>query len=585
MKKKFYITTAIDYVNAKPHIGHAFEKVLADVFARWNRQQGKEVFFLTGVDENAQKNVQAAEKAGIPIKDFVDGNSASFLELCQKLNLSHSKFIRTTDKEHSLVVKEIVEKIIKKGDIYKGTYEGLYCVGCEAYYTEKDLVDGKCPEHNKIPELRSEEAYFFRLSKYEKNLKKIIPKYVVPKFRANEVLSRINEGLKDVCVSRRDSEWGIKFPNDPQYTIWVWIDALINYVSGASGNWPADVHIIGKGINWFHSVIWPALLLSAEYELPKKLVVHGYLNTDGKKMSKSLGNVIDPIGLIENYGADSVRYSLLRSSIFEDSDYSEDLLIKRYNNELANKLGNLVSRVSGLIEKNGISETENKLIKKLNEKKVNSFIEKLELDKALNEIFAFIDRCNEYVQDKKPWETGDKKILFELKESILKISELLYPFIPESSEKIKKQFNQAKIKKSESLFSKIDVPINEKTNKVLKIQGIMDTKEVEFSDWEKLDLRVAKIEKVEDVEGADKLYKLTLDVGELGTRIICAGLKQFYAKEKLKGKKIIYFSNLKPRKLKGIESQGMLLAASNKDKSKVSLITPSEEIETGSTIG
>ena len=585
MKKKFYITTAIDYVNAKPHIGHAFEKVLADVFARWNRQQGKEVFLLTGVDENAQKNVQAAEKVGIPIKDFVDGNSASFLELCQKLNLSHSKFIRTTDKEHSLVVKEIVEKIIKKGDIYKGTYEGLYCVGCEAYYTEKDLVDGKCPEHNKIPELRSEEAYFFRLSKYEKNLKKIIPKYVVPKFRANEVLSRINEGLKDVCVSRRDSEWGIKFPNDPQYTIWVWIDALINYVSGASGNWPADVHIIGKGINWFHSVVWPALLLSAEYELPKKLVVHGYLNTDGKKMSKSLGNVIDPIGLIENYGADSVRYSLLRSSIFEDSDYSEDLLIKRYNNELANKLGNLVSRVSGLIEKNGISKTENKLIKKLNEKKINSFIEKLELDKALNEIFAFIDRCNEYVQDKKPWETGDKKILFELKESILKISELLYPFIPESSEKIKKQFNQAKIKKSESLFSKIDVPINEKTNKVLKIQGIMDTKEVEFSDWEKLDLRVAKIEKVEDVEGADKLYKLTLDVGELGTRIICAGLKQFYAKEKLKGKKIIYFSNLKPRKLKGIESQGMLLAASNKDKSKVSLITPSEEIETGSTIG
>ena len=224
MKKKFYITTAIDYVNAKPHIGHAFEKVLADVFARWNRQQGKEVFFLTGVDENAQKNVQAAEKVGIPIKDFVDGNSASFLELCQKLNLSHSKFIRTTDKEHSLVVKEIVEKIIKKGDIYKGTYEGLYCVGCEAYYTEKDLVDGKCPEHNKIPELRSEEAYFFRLSKYEKNLKKIIPKYVVPKFRANEVLSRINEGLKDVCVSRKDSEWGIKFPNDPQYTIWVWID-------------------------------------------------------------------------------------------------------------------------------------------------------------------------------------------------------------------------------------------------------------------------------------------------------------------------------------------------------------------------
>lgn len=587
MKKKFYVTTAIDYVNAEPHIGHAFEKVLADAFVRWKVQNGNEVFFLTGVDENAQKNVQAAQKAGIPVKKFVDKNSAAFLELCKNLNISYSKFIRTSDKEHSVVVSEIVEKILENGDIYKGTYEGLYCVGCEAYYTEKDLVEGKCPEHNKEPELRKEEAYFFKLSKYEKELKKIIPKYVVPKFRANEVLSRINEGLKDVCVSRKDADWGINFPRDKNYKIWVWIDALINYVSGASGNWPADVHVIGKGINWFHSVIWPAILISAGYSLPKKLVIHGYLNTGGKKMSKSLGNVINPVELIEKYGVDAVRYSLLRSSVFDDSDFSEEILVKRYNNELANKLGNLVSRVLGLIEKFGVEKTTNKLLKKIDEKNIDALMENFEIDKALNEIFAFIDRCNEYVQEKKPWETEDKKVLYELKESILKISELLSPFIPENSEKIKKQFLAKKIVKGEPLFVKIEEEKKEvhKINKEEKLVGVMDAKEVGFEDWEKLDLRVAKIEKIEDIEGADKLYKLSLDVGELGKRTICAGIKPFYSKEKLKGKRIIYFSNLKPRKLKGIDSQGMLLAASNKDKSKVSLIMPDAEIEVGATVG
>ena len=493
MKKKFYITTAIDYVNAKPHIGHAFEKVMADALSRWNRQKGKEVYFLTGVDENAQKNVEAAEKEGIAVKEFVDRNAALFKKLSDNLNISYSNFIRTTDKSHSEVVKEIVKKIIDKGDIYKGTYEGLYCVGCETYYTEKDLVDGKCPEHNKEPELRKEEAYFFKLGKYEKELQKLIPNYVVPDSKGNEILSRVNEGLKDVCVSRKDAKWGIDFPDDKNYKIWVWIDALINYISGASGNWPADVHIIGKGINWFHSVIWPALLLSAGYELPEKLLVHGYLNSGGKKMSKSLGNVIDPLELVNKYDADAVRYSLLRCSVFDDTDYSEELLISRYNNELANKLGNLVSRVSGLIEKFGIEESENNLIKKLDEKRINSLVENFELDKALNNIFAFIDRCNEYVQEKKPWETKNKKVLYELKESILKISELLGPFIPESAEKIKKQFNAKRIVKEEPLFIKIESTKLEfhKINKEEKLVGLMGVKEVEFGDWEKLDLRVA----------------------------------------------------------------------------------------------
>jgi len=455
VKKMFYITTAIDYVNAKPHIGHAFEKVITDCIARYEKQKGKDVFFLTGVDENAQKNVQAAEKAGVSVKEFVDRNTGFFIELSKGLNVSYDKFIRTSAKEHAKVVQEILRKIIDKGDIYKAKYEGLYCVGCEEYKTEKDLVDGKCPEHNTKPEKMSEDAYFFKLSKYQNKLIKYVGNYIVPVSKTNEIVNRLKEGLNDLNVSRKNAEWGIDFPGDKNFKVYVWVDALINYVSGAKEKWPADVHVIGKGINWFHSVIWPALLMSAGYELPKKLLVHGYLNVGGKKMSKSLGNVIDPLELIKKYGADSVRYSLLRCSVFDDSDFSEEILISRNNDELADKLGNLVSRVAALIEKNGIEKCDLKLIKKLNENKIEKYFENFELDKALNGIFSFIDKCNEYVQEKKPWETKDKKVLFELKESILKIAELLYPFIPSSSEKIKKQFSATKIVKGEVLFRKI----------------------------------------------------------------------------------------------------------------------------------
>ncbi len=455
MSKKFYITTAIDYVNAKPHIGHAFEKSIADAIARWHKQKREKVFFLTGVDENAQKNVQAAHVAGIPVKKFIDKNTSFFLDLCNKLNISYDKFIRTSAKEHAIVVHEILNKIIKKGDIYKGNYEGFYCSGCEGFITEKDLVDGKCPEHNKEPEFMKEEAYFFKLSKYRKELIKFVKSYIVPESRKKEILARLEEGLNDLCISRRNCDWGIDFPGDKDYKVYVWVDALINYISGSKESWPADVHVVGKGINWFHSVIWPALLMSAGYKLPKTLLVHGYLNLGGKKISKSLGNTIDPLKLLEKYNPDSIRYSLLRCSIFEDSDYSEEILIERNNNELANKLGNLVSRISGLIEKYGVEKCENQLIKKLNIKEIEKYFENYELDKALNEIFAFIDICNEYVQNKKPWETKDKKVLYELKESILKIAELLWPFIPVSAEKIKEIFSAKKIKKADVLFKKI----------------------------------------------------------------------------------------------------------------------------------
>ncbi|MCD4666925.1 class I tRNA ligase family protein, partial [archaeon] len=279
---KFYITTAIDYVNARPHIGHAFEKVLTDVLARYKKLQGYDVFFLTGVDENAQKNIEAAKKAKISVNEFIDKNSNLFIELCKKLNISYNDFIRTTAKDHALVVQKIIQKIIDKNDIYKGTYEGLYCIGCETYYKEKDLINGKCPEHNIEPELRKEDAYFFKLSKYKDELLKIIPNYVSPKSKANEVISRINEGLNDICISRKGAQWGVDFPNDKNFKLWVWIDALINYISGLKDKekkfWPANVHVIGKGINWFHSVIWPSMLLSSGYKLPEKLIVHGYLN-------------------------------------------------------------------------------------------------------------------------------------------------------------------------------------------------------------------------------------------------------------------------------------------------------------------
>jgi methionyl-tRNA synthetase len=468
-KKKFYVTTAIDYVNARPHIGHAFEKVVADAISRWRKLKGEEVWFLTGTDENAQKNAQAAEEAGVPTKKFVDENSKVFIELCKKIGSDYDDFIRTTEDRHKKKAQEIFKKVFEKGEIYKGKYEGNYCTGCEAFITDKELVDGKCPEHNKEPEWMSEEAYFFKLSKYKDKLIKFVENYIVPKSKKNEILSRLkNDDLRDLNVSRTGLDWGIDSPIDKDFKIYVWFDALVNYITGANGNWPADVHVIGKGINWFHSVIWPAILMSAGYDLPKKLLVHGYLNLGGKKISKSLGNTIDPIELLDKYGSNTVRYSLLRSNIFEDSDYSEEILIERHNNELANKLGNLVSRVSALVEKNGLEKTDNKLLKKLKLKEIEKLMDNFELDKALNEIFAFLDVCNEYVQDKKPWETGDKKVLYELADSIKAAVILLWPFIPDASEKISKQFGfdlkfsdlkkdlkVSKIKKGDILFKKI----------------------------------------------------------------------------------------------------------------------------------
>jgi methionyl-tRNA synthetase len=476
-RKKFYVTTAIDYVNAEPHIGHAYQKIIADILARWHALSGEKVWFLTGTDEHGQKLSRSAHNAGMKEKEFVDMISRKFKDSWDKLHIKYDRFIRTTDSDHEKLVKEFIKKVNEKGDIYKGIYEGLYCIDCEAFYPEKDLVDGECPFHpgRKIEKFK-EATYYFRLGRYQEKLLELYknyPDFILPKERRNEIVNFVKEGLQDLSITRANIKWGIPFPLDKRHVVYVWFDALINYLTGAGKNqefWPADVHLLGKDNGRFHAIIWPAMLMSAGYELPKTVFIHGFLTVNGHKISKSLGNAISPDYLLERYGPDSIRYFIARNFVFgQDGDFNEKHLIERYNNELADKLGNLVSRVTALAEKYGFEKTENRLLKKLRLKEIEDHIKNYEFDKALNLIFAFIDVCNEHVQEKRPWETHDKKILYRMLDSIKAIAILLWPFIPKTSEKIAKllgfriaNFSQIKrpleirkIKKSEILFNKI----------------------------------------------------------------------------------------------------------------------------------
>ena len=475
-KNTFYITTAIDYVNAEPHIGHAYQKIIADALSRWNSLQGKDVFFLTGTDEHGKKIEQSAKNVNKATREFVDENSEKFKKAWKTLNIKYNRFIRTTDKDHKVVVEQFTEKINKNKDIYKGIYEGLYCTNCEAYYTEKDAPNLICPIHNKLLEKLKEETYFFKLSKYQKFLLdhyKAHPEFILPKERRQEVINRVKEGLKDLSITRSSLEWGIPFPLDNKHVFYVWYEALINYYTATQTektkkHWPANLHILGKDNTWFHTVIWPAMLKSANIELPKSVFNHGFLTFNGQKISKSLGNTISPIKLVEKYSADSIRYFLLRHFPFgEDGNFDEQALIDRHNNELANKLGNLVSRVSALAEKYNLEKTEI-IDSKQTVKNVSNHLNNYEIDKALNEIFAFIDKLNTIIQDKKPWETKDKKVLYQTANGIKDAAILLFPFIPETAEKIAKTFNFeislkslntelkiSKIKKADILFRKI----------------------------------------------------------------------------------------------------------------------------------
>ncbi len=610
---KFYVTTPIYYPNDIPHLGHAYTSIAADILNRWNKLLGKQTFFLTGTDEHGKKLEETAKKAGKKPKEFIDSIIPEFKKAWKILNIKYDRFIRTTDKDHEKIVQEVLQKVYGKGDIYKGHYEGLYCTACEAYYTEKDAPDKLCPIHKKPLELLKEESYFFKLSKYQKKLLELYkknPEFISPKNRRQDIINRVSEGLQDLSISRTSFNWGIPLPFDKKHVAYVWFDALLNYYSatrekGKEKFWPADLHIIGKDIIWFHTVYWPAMLLSAGIELPKKIFAHGWWTVHNEKMGKSAGNAIKVEALSNFAGVDSARYFLFRSAPFgEDGDFSETSLIDRHNNELADKLGNLISRVSTLAEK---YELEKSKITKLKSEKllktISQHLEKLEFDKALNEIFSFIDKCNEFVQEKKPWETKDSKVLFELANAIKDFTILLSPFIPETCEKISNTFNFkislkaletplkiSKISKSEILFRKIekkaeDESKKEKTNvnKSQKIEGVMTQGTIPYDEFAKLDLRVAKIIEAQDIEGKDKLYKLNISLGE-EKRTIVAGIKPYYTKEKLKNKKIIIIANLQPAKIGGIESRGMLLAASTSDKKKVILLTPDEDIEEGSKI-
>ena len=477
---KFYITTAIPYVNAAPHIGFALELVQADVVARHHRQIGEKVFFLTGADENSLKNVQAAEKEGLEIQELVDKNTKKFIDLAEVLNISNDYFIRTTSRKHFSGAQKLW-LATKVKDIYKKKYRGLYCVGCEQFYTEKELIDGRCPEHHTAPEAVAEENYFFKLSNYQKILEKLIEsgKYqIIPASRKNEVLSFIKMGLADFSISRsqaRAKNWGVPVPGDSSQVMYVWYDALANYLTALDYDknsknfkkfWPADVHIIGKGIIRFHAVYWPAMLLSAGLPLPKKLFVHGYINLGGAKMSKSLGNIVDPFVLAEKYGAEVVRYYLLRYiHSTQDSDFSDEKLREAYNADLANGLGNLVSRVAGLIEQNETKlspPSPLRLRRGKQDKNFNKLIDNFLFDQALKYIWDNISSLDGLITKTKPWALAKAgktkeltKVLNQAVIGIFQISQLLKPFLPKTAEKIEAIFKAKKIKKGEPLFPRI----------------------------------------------------------------------------------------------------------------------------------
>lgn len=481
-KDKFYVTTPIYYPNDEPHVGSAYTTIAADILARWHRLLGEEVFFLTGTDEHGQKIAESAQKAGLTPQAFVDKMTAKFKEAFSMLNISNNNFIRTTDKNHELEVKRILQELYDKKFIYKGHYEAHYCVACEQYLTASELVNNKCPRHpNREPELRKEETYMFKLSSFGKKLKALISKgelKIMPEVRRKEILNFLDEGLQDISISRLKSKvsWGVELPFDKNHTCYVWVDAFWNYISGLGDKknfdkfWPVDVQLMAKDIIRVHATIWPALLLALGYELPKTLFVHGYFTINGMKMSKSLGNVISPIDLVNKYGSDSVRYYVMRNIPFgSDGDVSEKGLVSRHNGELANKFGNLVSRVSALAEKCEVDNNIDVDLENIKEE-FTLFMNEFKFDQALGTAFSFIDTLNQWVQDKKIWETGNGKDLYELESGIRLVTILLWSFMPQTCEKIAETFGfnislkdldsklkiNKKVKKSSILFEKVE---------------------------------------------------------------------------------------------------------------------------------
>ena len=656
-KKTFYITTPIYYPSAKLHIGHTYCTSVADTIARFKRLAGYDVRFLTGSDEHGQKIQRAAEKEGITPYEYVTRIVNGFKDLWKHLDISNDDFIRTTDKRHEKVVQELFQKAYDKGDIYKAEYEGWYCTPCESFWTELNLgPDHTCPDCGRPVEKVKEESYFFKMNKYADQWLKFIdenPDFIQPESRRNEMIQFVKQGLEDLAVSRTSFDWGIKVPFDPKHVVYVWFDALVNYISALEPGehkgelykkyWPADLHLVGKEIVRFHTIIWPIMLMSLDLPLPKKVFGHGWMIVDGTKMSKSLGNVIDPVPLIETYGSDALRYFLLSEiQLGKDGNFTLPGFVQKVNTDLANDLGNLLNRTVAMVNKyhdgllTNVGDLDG-LDKDLSSmaiataKEFEEHMEAMELNKAIRTVWTFISRTNKYIDETMPWalakseDTADQKrlqaVMYHLAESLRIIAILVSPILTKGAPKIWEQLglsgfdqvtladakvwgqipNGTKVVKGDPIYPRFEMPEmvdvaeakvastrkeNEASREVAG-EGTSEAfeplkEEISFDDFEKLDMRVAKVLTCEKVPKSKKLLLFTLDIG-LETRTVVSGISQFYAPEDLIGKKVIYLANLKPRKIMGIESAGMILSAADIDHNLE--VTNVADSKPGATIG